>query len=297
LLEDEPRAIHVWQIIFGSKQQGVASVLVSSIFPQASGLHPKKPSLEAVQRTRKSGQERTIEEAPVPLRQTVATEGAFRADGMDEKRLTSDILSRLQVLLDLVPVIPQVPSDFPQLDNQRRGPILASIPTTEPKEVSLLNARPFNGDASFKECQPGDAILSRDGLKEAWHIRLSRRERLGGAPFSETLNDPMHNVLCRVHFLHPVAKRRHQQSPNEEDGRFLALPDVPQILGKRAAGAVGCGLLLPANEHGTDGAESRCVFRDPAAASERKTGQSGSTSVPVDATSVASQCRIVLPWM
>jgi hypothetical protein len=175
---------------------------------------------------------------------------------MDEKLPTSNILSRLQVLLDLVPVVPQVPSDFPQLDNQRRGPTFARIPTTEPKEVSLLNTRPFDGDASFEECQPADAILSGDGLKEAWHIQLSRRERFGGAPFSETLNDPKYNVLCRVHFLHPVAKRRHQQSPNEEDGRFLALPDVPRILGKCAAGAVGCGLLLPANEHGSDGAES-----------------------------------------
>jgi hypothetical protein len=81
VLKKKSRAIHVWQIVFSSKQQGVASVFVAPVFPRASSLHPEKPCFEVMQRAGESRQERTSKEAPVPLRQTRATEGMFRTDG------------------------------------------------------------------------------------------------------------------------------------------------------------------------------------------------------------------------
>jgi hypothetical protein len=82
VLEEKSRAIHVWEVVFSSKQQGVASVVVTpGVFPRASSLHPKKPCFKIVQRAGESRQERAIEEAPVPLGQTRATEGIFRTDG------------------------------------------------------------------------------------------------------------------------------------------------------------------------------------------------------------------------
>jgi hypothetical protein len=75
VLEEKSRAIHVREVVFSSKQQGVASVVVTPFFPRASSLHPKKPCFKTVQRACESRQEGAIEEAPVPLGQTRATEG------------------------------------------------------------------------------------------------------------------------------------------------------------------------------------------------------------------------------
>jgi hypothetical protein len=94
----------------------------------------------------------------------------------------------------------------------------------------LLDAYRFNSanaarfDPSFKEGEPAYTVLSGDGLEEAWHVRLCRRERLGSAPFGEALNDPVGHVLGGVYLLEPFAKGRHEQSPNEEDCWFLAGP-------------------------------------------------------------------------
>jgi hypothetical protein len=52
VLKEKLRAIHVWEVVFSSKQQGVARVLVTPVFPRASSLHPKKPCFKIVQRTR-----------------------------------------------------------------------------------------------------------------------------------------------------------------------------------------------------------------------------------------------------
>jgi hypothetical protein len=81
VLEEKSRAIHVREVVFSSKQQRVASVVVTPVFPRASSLHPKKLCFKIVQRAGESRQERAIEEAPVPLGQTRATEGIFRTDG------------------------------------------------------------------------------------------------------------------------------------------------------------------------------------------------------------------------
>jgi hypothetical protein len=95
VLEEKSRAIHVREVVFSSKQQGVASVVVTPVFSRASSLHPKKPCFKTVQGACESRQERAIEEAPVPLGQTRATEGIFRTDGENKSFSTNNILSRL----------------------------------------------------------------------------------------------------------------------------------------------------------------------------------------------------------
>jgi hypothetical protein len=71
--------------MFGRLSSAVSSkgllASLSRLVPRASSLHPKKPCFKIVQRACESRQERAIEEAPVPLGQTRATEGIFRTDG------------------------------------------------------------------------------------------------------------------------------------------------------------------------------------------------------------------------
>jgi hypothetical protein len=49
VLEEKSRAIHVREVVFSSKQQEVASVVVTPDFPRASSLHPQKPCFKIVQ--------------------------------------------------------------------------------------------------------------------------------------------------------------------------------------------------------------------------------------------------------
>jgi hypothetical protein len=48
VLEEKSRAIHVREVVFSSKQQGVVSVVVTPVFSRASSLHPKKPCFKIV---------------------------------------------------------------------------------------------------------------------------------------------------------------------------------------------------------------------------------------------------------
>jgi hypothetical protein len=65
--------------------------------------------------------------------------------------ITSKILSRLQIELDLVSMIPEVPCYLQKFDNESCNPSFASVASAKPKEVGFLYASLFHCNTSFKK--------------------------------------------------------------------------------------------------------------------------------------------------
>jgi hypothetical protein len=72
-------------------------------------------------------------------------------------------LGRLNVVFDLITMIPQIPGHLPQFDDEIGSPSLASIATSQPNKVRFLNSDPFDRYTAF-EGYPSNTILSLNRL-------------------------------------------------------------------------------------------------------------------------------------
>jgi hypothetical protein len=71
--------------------------------------------------------EKAFDETPVPMWKTGSAESIFRMDSLKNRISPSNILGHLEVELDLVAVIPQVPCDIKEFHNKRCCPAFTSI--------------------------------------------------------------------------------------------------------------------------------------------------------------------------
>jgi hypothetical protein len=139
--------------------------------------------------------------------------------------------------LDLVAMIPDIPSNFPEFHDERGGPTFASVLSAEPDEVSFLNACPFDGDAAFKECMPPETVLGVNSFEQARKIETGGGMGLGATSFGETMDNPKDNLWSGTNRLEPRPERGHEKGPNEEDSGFLTEPNMTSILAVAAARA------------------------------------------------------------
>jgi hypothetical protein len=187
--------------------------------------------------------------------------------------------------LDLVAMIPDIPSNFPEFHEKRGGPTFAGVASAEPNEVGLWNAYPFDGGAAFKECKPPETVLSLNSFEQARKIGAGSGMGLGATPFGETMNNPKDNLGSGANRLEPRTERGHEEGPNEEDSRFLTEPNMTSILAVAAARASRGGLLFPVNHHRADRAMAGGVSGYyPAAAAHGEMMEGGFADVPIDAS-------------
>jgi hypothetical protein len=169
-LEDARRAsIHVRKIVFCSVGTRIGVVRLTSVLASTSRRDAKKPCVEIVGRAAKERPKRTFEESPIASWKARTAEGEFRMNVAYNTVKSSNILSQLKIVLNLVSMIPDVPSNLPKLHNKGCGPTFACVTPAEPDEMSFLNANPLSGNASFEESKPSDAdaILSFNGFDKA----------------------------------------------------------------------------------------------------------------------------------
>ena len=111
---------------------------------------------------------------------------------------------------------------------------------------------------SKKERKPSSAVLCVDCMKEARRVGLGvREERLRAAPLGETMSDSAGDVFGSMNQLEPLAKGRHEQSPDKQDCWFLAGPNVTSTLMLSTAKTIWDRLFFPLNELGARGTDAR----------------------------------------
>jgi len=136
--------------------------------------------------------------------------------------------------------------------------------------MSFLDSSPFDSNAAFEESKPTDAILREDGIAQAWEIGVCWGEWFRATPLSEATNNPEDNFRGCANGLKPIAELGQKESPNEENGRFLASPDVSGILAKAATWAIRGQLLFPVYKHGANSAMARSMVGDPSSSAHGK---------------------------
>jgi hypothetical protein len=92
-----------------------------------------------------------FEKTPISARKTQMAECVFGTNGEYDGVTTSNILSRLQIELDLVSIIPEVPCYLQTFDDESCSPSFASVAAAKPKEVGFLDASPFHRNIPFKK--------------------------------------------------------------------------------------------------------------------------------------------------
>ena len=118
----------------------------------------------------------------------MATGLVKHADAAVEGSVFSLIPESCYPMLDVIPVIPLVPSQVVQLEEKSLGPPLAGLSAALGKVVPLLEMLPFGRDETFQQVLPADGGLRLDGLGDSFIFKGSLRE-LGPAPAVEVVKN------------------------------------------------------------------------------------------------------------
>lgn len=132
-------------MLYNSRDSGVwGEAGLSSVLMRASSLDVKEPAgIDVIQWAIEERQKRLFEEMPVLVWETSAAKDISRADRSKQYGFTtSKILGHVKVELNLIAVVPSVPSNFPDFHDERSCAALSCISVPKPDEVSFLHSSP-----------------------------------------------------------------------------------------------------------------------------------------------------------
>jgi len=184
-------------------------------------------------------------------------------------------------VLDVIAVIPLVPSKMVEADKEALDPFLGRLLAPESVVVALLHLAPLLGEQTFEEILPADERLRLGTLLHVFILKVINWEE-ATAPSVEVVNQGPVNVRVGFSVDHVGDQLVHASIPDIVGSFGLATEHVGGVLRGTATRAFIIVLIFPLDQSGANPTVGRRMLSDPTAPAGFKGGNSFCTRFPID---------------